>query len=241
MGLPLNPPGARIPGSTVEAQKLRSISARWWIGTALGSNLILAGVILVVRGADVHGVSLALAATARVAFLWFFAAYTGGPLAALFGPRFQPLKILGRELGLAFAAALLVHLALVGWLCWIGAPPPFGVFAFFGPVAGLTFILAILSFGNLRAMIGTRSWQLMRIVAMNVILYAFLKDFLQHPLGDGIRHIVEYLPFVAMGIAAPLLRLTAWTLRIRHVSNQLTSSERLRNSAPIFPSDTPKP
>ena len=190
-------------------------SANWWIGSALGVNLSLALIILAVRGSDEHGTSLALAVTARVAFLWFFAAYAGGALATLFGPTFQPLKRLGRELGLAFASALLVHLVVVAWLCWIGATPPIGVFMFFGPVAVLTFVLALLSFGSLHTALGPKWWQLVRIIGMNVILYAFLMDFMKDPLHGGVRRLVEYVPFTAMAILAPLLRLSAWALRLR--------------------------
>jgi hypothetical protein len=139
----------------------------------------------------------------------------GGALTTLFGAAFLPLKQLGRELGLAFAAALLIHLALVSWLCWIGSAPPIGVFVFFGPVAALTFILALLSFGTPHTMLGPKPWQLLRTIGMNVILYAFLKDFMQDPLHGGVWHLVEYLPFTAMAIAAPLLRLAAWGLRLR--------------------------
>lgn len=184
------------------------------MAAALGANLFSAAIILAGRGSGVHGTLLALAATARVSFLWFFCAYAGGALAVLFGPTFLPVKMLGRELGLAFAAALLVHLALVGWLCWIGAPPPIGVFVFFGFAAVLTYVLAILSFGDLHLLIGSKWWQLLRTIGMNVILYAFLKDFLQHPFRGGVWHLVEYLPFAGMAIVAFLIRLAAWALRI---------------------------
>ena len=203
---------------------MRSRSAEWWMGTALGANLFLAAVILATTGPDVHGTSQALDATARVAFLWFWAAYTGGALTTLFGATFLPLKQLGRELGLAFAAALLVHLALVSWLCWIGSAPPVNVFVFFGPVAALTFILALLSFGNLHRMLGPKLWRLFRTVGMNVILCAFLRDFMQDPLHGGVQHIVDYLPFTVMAIAAPLLRLAAWGLRLRETRFAFSAS-----------------
>jgi hypothetical protein len=198
---------------------LRPGSAKWWLATAFGANVLLAAVILAVRGTGVHGTSLALAASARVAFLWFVSAYAGGALTELFGAAFLPLKKRGRELGLAFAAALLVHLALVGWLCWIGAPPPLSVFVFFGFAAILTFALAILSFGNLHLLIGLKWWRLFRTIGMNVILYAFLKDFLQHPFDGGTLHVFEYLPFAAMTIVAFLLQIAAGTLRIRGTSS----------------------
>lgn len=50
---------------------------------------------------------------------------------------------------------------------------------------------------------------------MNFILYAFLTDFMRNPLNGGVKHIVEYLPFVVMGVAAALLRLTAWGIERR--------------------------
>jgi hypothetical protein len=199
---------------------MRSRSAEWWMGAAFVANLCLAGVILAVRGAGVHGTETALAATARVSFLWFWTAYAGGAIANLFGPAFLPLKQHGREFGLAFAAALLVHLGLVGWLCFIGAVPARGVFLVFGTAAAFTFALAFVSFGNLHELLGPKAWQLLRIVGMNFILYAFLKDFLRDPLLGGTRHLVEYLPFTVMAIAAPLLRLAAWRIR-RQSSNRI--------------------
>src|SRR5271167_575494 len=148
---------------------MRPRSAQWWMCTALAVNLSLAVLIFVTFGSGVPGTSMALRTTARAAFLWFWLAYTGGALANLFGASFLPLKRLGREFGLAFAAALLVHLTLVGWLCWIGRAPGIGVFVFFGPVAALTFALALLSFGNLQTVLGPKLWQVLRMIGMNVI------------------------------------------------------------------------
>ena len=195
---------------------MRSKPAEWWMGVALGANLFLAAAILLARGADVHGTETALRATARIAFLWFWLAYTGGALTTLFGATFLPLKRHGRELGLAFAAALSVHLLLVTWLCLIGAAPALGVFMFFGPAAAITLLLALFSFGNLHTVLGLKGWQLLRTFGMNFILYAFLTDFVKNPLHGGARRLVEYLPFTMMAIVAPLLRLTAWGRSAAH-------------------------
>ena len=189
---------------------MRSRPAKWWIVTALGANLFLAAMIFVARGAGVNGTETALAATARVTFLWFWVAYTGGPLTTLFGAAFLPLKQHGRDFGIAFAAALLVHLSLVAWLCWIDAPPKIGVFILFGAAAAFTFLLALFSFGNLHALLGPKWWLLFRTIGMNFILYAFFTDFMKDPLHGGIERVAEYLPFVMMTAAAPLLRLAAW-------------------------------
>jgi hypothetical protein len=196
---------------------MRSRPTKWWIITALGANLLLAAIIFVARGAGVDDTETALAATARVTFLWFWVAYTGGALTTLFGAAFLPLKQHGREFGIAFAAALLVHLSLVAWLCSIDAPPKIGVFIVFGAAAAFTFLLALFSFGNLHALLGPKWWLLLRTIGMNFILCAFFTDFMKDPLHGGIERVAEYLPFVMMTAAAPLLRLAAW-LRTRRGS-----------------------
>jgi hypothetical protein len=185
------------------------------MGAAFGAALVLAAVVLAVLGADKKGTDAALAATARLSFLLFWAAYTGGALTALFGPTFQPLKQRAREFGLAFAAAHLVHIGLVGWLCSIGAAPGVSVFVFFGIALIFTYVLALFSIGDLQRAIDPRSWWLLRTVGMNYIAYAFFVDFMRFPL-LGVKHIVAYLPFLVLAIVGPLLRLAAWTLRIRH-------------------------
>jgi hypothetical protein len=209
-------------------RKMRAFGPpQWWIWAAFAANVALAGVILAARGAGVHGTETALAATARLAFLWFWAAYAGGALANLFGPAFLPLKQHGREFGLAFAAALLVHLSLVSWLCFIGAAPARGVFVFFGTAAAFAFLLAILSFRDLHKLLGPTGWRLLRIVAMNFILYAFLSDFMRNPLEGGTKGLAEYLPFTAMAILAPLLRLGAWSIRFPALHRIRPGTERL--------------
>lgn len=189
-----------------------SRQVEWWMVSAFVANLFLATVILVVFGADAHGTKAALRATARVAFLWFWLAYAGGALSVLFGPAFSFLKQHAREFGLAFAAALLVHLMLVSWLCWIGAPPDRGVFVFFGSAAAVTFLLAGFSFGNLHAVLGAKWWYVFRMVGMNLILYAFFRDFRSLPRHD-VFDVLMYLPFAVMAVTAFLLRIAAWGAR----------------------------
>jgi hypothetical protein len=211
---------------------MRSRPAKWWMGAAFAANLCLAAVILAVRGAGVHGTETALAATARISFFWFWAAYAGGALANLSGPVFLPLKQHGREFGLAFAAALLVHLSLVSWLCFIGAAPARGVFIFFGTAAAFTYLLAFFSFGDLHKRLGPKGWQSLRIVGTNFILCAFLSDFVRDPLHGGTKRLIEYLPFAAMAILAPLLRLAAWSL---HVPNWVRTGRALKLTRAALP------
>ena len=64
--------------------------------------------------------------------LLFWPAYVGGALTALFGNVFAPLRDNSRNFGLAFAAALSIHLGLVGCLCATGNVPDAKTFIVFG-------------------------------------------------------------------------------------------------------------
>src|SRR5271166_5487339 len=110
-----------------------------WMAAAFCATLGLAASILAVLGLE-RGVPVALAATARLAFLIFWPAYVASALTSLFGNAFSSLREHARELGLAFAAALLVHLGLVACLCAIGHPPRIRTFVIFGVAAGLTYL-----------------------------------------------------------------------------------------------------
>ena len=124
----------------------------------------------------------------------------------------------GREFGLAFAAAHLVHLGLVVWLYRVSGHVPLSgsmfVFVFFTIGIVWTYLLAALSFGGLSRALGPRPWRLLRFLGMNYILLAFARDFVPPVIHSGIVHqefwqSVSYAPFAAMSVAAPLLCLAA--------------------------------
>jgi hypothetical protein len=112
-----------------------------WMGSAFCAALGLAALTLATLGPGEHGTLVALKVTARFSFLLFWLAYAAGAMTTLFGPAFEPLKRCGREFGLAFASAHLVHLGLVAWLTYIGHAPARGVFLFLeSPPCGPTFL-----------------------------------------------------------------------------------------------------
>jgi hypothetical protein len=154
-------------------------------------------------------------ATGRLAFLLFFPAYVGGALTALFGDLFLPVRKRAREFGLAFAAAILVHLGLVVCLSIIRAGPSAGTFAIFGPAAAFTLLLACLSFSRVRRLLPDKVWRPIRAVATNYIAFAFLYDFAHFPSSKG--HLT-YLPFAALAIVGPLLKLAAWAKAVGSVA-----------------------
>jgi hypothetical protein len=175
------------------------------MGAAFGGAATLAAAALAAFGANERGTDIALQVTARFSFLLFWLAYTGAGLVALLGPTAQPLKRHGRDFGLAFASAHLVHVGLLVWLCWIGAAPVTGVFLFFGPPLACVYLLVLFSLRRLQQAFGPSVWWWLRTLAMNYVAYAFATDFLKYPFTGGVKHVVEYLPFAALCVVGPLL------------------------------------
>jgi len=185
------------------------------IGAAFGAALLLAGAILVVKGTDSPGIVTALRVTARWSFLLFWIAYAGKATAKLFGPTFEHLAR-GRDFGLAYGAAQLIHILLVVRLFHISPTPPLSgnLFWFFVIAIVWTYLLVLFSFGRLVEILGPRGWRALRLVGMNYILLAFARDFVPpvlHSWGAsyGRSLLIEYLPFAAMCIAAPVLVIAA--------------------------------
>ena len=182
-----------------------------WMGPAFVVSLGLACTALTVKGISEQGLRLVLRLTARWSFLLFWMAYTGGALAKLFGPSLAPLAKRGREFGLAFAAAFLVHLGAVAALFLLTWRPPLTErkLLFFLTGVFWTYLLMIFSFGGLAKAIGSRGWRALRLVGMNYILCAFTLDFVRiaihSPVNYGWWRLIEYVPFAVMCVSAPLL------------------------------------
>jgi hypothetical protein len=184
-----------------------------WMGTAFGIGLAIAAAVLAAAGTGNSGTRLALEVTARWSFLLFFLAYTGNAIDNLF--HVELLAGRGREFGLAFAAAHLVHAGLIVWLGTILRRVPLsgGLLLFFLIALFATYFLAGLSFGGVKS-IGPTAWRWIRFLGMNYILIAFARDFVLpvvHPKPSQIHfgHYLFYVPFMALSLAAPLLTLLA--------------------------------
>jgi len=187
-----------------------------WMGAAFGVALAIAAAVLVLQGADNKGTRLALELTARWSFVLFWLAYAGNATAQLFGVR--SLAGHGREFGLAFASAHLVHIGLIVWLGIILGRVPLsgGLLLFFLIALFATYLLAGLSFGGVKAL--GAAWPPLRFIAMNYILIAFGRDFVlpvlyPKPAQLNIGHFLFYAPFMLASIAAPLLVVAAYMRR----------------------------
>jgi hypothetical protein len=187
-----------------------------WMGTAFAVALTITVTVLALRGDDNKSIRLALELTARFSFLLFWLAYAGSALAALFG--WAALAGRGREFGLAFASAHLVHVGLVIWLGMIMGRVPLsgGLLLFFLIGLLFTYLLAFLSFGGANAL--GPLWPPLRFVGMNYILIAFARDFVlpvlyPKPTQYNLAHFIAYAPFAIASVAAPLLVLAATARR----------------------------
>ena len=187
----------------------------FWIASAVTVQTGLAAVALVWFGAGPRGTAIALQLTARAAFMLFLPAYAGGAVTRLLGLRLDVVARHGRALGLAFAAALLVHLGLVGWLCAIGQTPSRGVFLLFGSAAACVYLLALFSIAPLQRLLGSTLWRSMRWVGMNWVAFAFAVDFLSAGFAATPRYLAGYMPFVLLSLGAPACRLAAAMLPAR--------------------------
>jgi hypothetical protein len=190
----------------------RSVSVLWWMAAAFLVCLLLAVSALAVFGAGERGTVLALRLTARWCFLLFWFAYAAGPLARLWNLNlFAELARHGREFGLAFAAALAVHVALILWHYRIATPPD-GAMLFFWVGIFFAYLLALFSLPGLRDALGPRLWHVVLTLAIEYIALVFAVDFILDPLqaaGVG-KYPLSYVPFVVMLVGAALLRLTAF-------------------------------
>jgi hypothetical protein len=174
-------------------------------------------IVFLIRLGIVPGEKLenALRATARWSFFWFWPASAGGALAMLFGPRFQGLARRGRDFGLAFASAHLVHVGLVAYLYAFPVnPPPRASLIFFGIGVFWTYLLALLSIKRLAAMLNPRLWRILRTLGVEYISLAFLVDFAKNPFQDGVLYSLYYLPFQIFAVAGPILRIAALVKRL---------------------------
>jgi len=177
----------------------------------------------------------ALRATARWSFTLFWLATVGRALATLFGPRFRALAAHARDLGLSYASAQLVHLAVVVWIYYYAfvhgtEAPALSTLIFFGIGVIWTYLIALLSFGLVAAKLDARTGRILRTIGVEYISLAFIVDFYKNPFQDGFAHVAIYAPFVVLAIAGPVLRLTAAAKRLTErrapVPAQLESSHR---------------
>jgi hypothetical protein len=190
----------------------RPITPASWMGAAFLIALALATTVLIIFGVGERGTAIALRATARWSFLLFWFAYAGGAIAWLCRPRFAGLARHGRELGLAYASAQVVHVGLVLWIIHV-AKGPGGAMLFFWVGIFCTYLLVLFSVPRLRDALEPRLWRIFRTIALEYIAIAFAADFITLHLEEFGKHPASYLPFALMLVSGAAVRMVAFTDR----------------------------
>ena len=201
---------SEVSGSPTRAAEVGWSDALSWMRVAFLLSLALAAIVLARAGTGEHGIVLALRVTARWSFLLFWPAYAGSALARFCGARLAVLARRGRAFGLAFAAAISVHVGLVLWLMAVAADQRTPMLLFWAGVA-CPYSLVLLSLPQVRDWVGPRVWRILSEGAMQYIALVFVVDFIVKPLrtsGPG-KYPLTYLPFLIMLIGGALLRLAA--------------------------------
>lgn len=204
-----------------------------WMAAGFIVAVALTAIIIVVVGVGDRGTDLALRVTARWSFLLFWLAYAGGAMAKLWGPRLGELARCGRELGLGFASAQLVHVGLVLWFIRI-ANKPLDPMIFFWVGILCTYLLALFSLPRLRDALGPRLWRLFLTISLEYIAIVFAADFILGPLhaaGLG-KYPLTYLPFALMLVAGAGLRVAAFADRGRL---QKVNRRHAKESVTVWP------
>ena len=180
-------------------------SRSWlWMLSAFCAAVASAGLVVTILGAGEKGAAAALKVSALFSFLLFFAAYSGSPLAAIFGRLFDGLSRRGRDFGLAFAAALIVHLSLAVLTIERSTHPFVPGSLTVAEIIGALWIysIAVFSIARLRLMISAVVWRRMRALGMDYVALIFARNFLMKPL---------YVPFLLLTLGAIMLRVAAST------------------------------
>lgn len=154
-----------------------------------------------------RGVTAGLRLTARLGFAWFWLSYAGPPAVRLLSPGRAQGADPWRAFGLAFAATLAVHLALLAELCRLGHVPSLLTFAIFGSAAAWVAALALASFPPIARAIGPRVFRVVARIGMPWVLLAFADDFVRvRPRADA-AYAAGYGVFLVLIVAAAGLRL----------------------------------
>jgi hypothetical protein len=181
-----------------------------WICAAFCAALTLALIALAAMGTGGKGTGVALHLTGRLSFLFFWPAYAGTAMATLFGTRFIILARHGRNFGLAYASAHLVHVGLVARLVSMSDRPILeAIMPFFVIGVVWTYVLALSSVERLNNLFAPNHWRILRNVGLEYLALVFFADLVLLPIHAHTHRPLEYLPFSILAIVGPILRMAA--------------------------------
>ena len=137
-------------------------------------------------------------------------------MARVWGPRFSAFARHGREFGLAFASAHLVHVGLIVWLFHIADKPPLQgwTLVFFSVGLLCIYMLVLFSLPWGREIIGSSLWRIFCAIALEYIALVFAADFVFLPLQEvgfrnyflSYKYLLLYMPFAILLVVGLGLR-----------------------------------
>src|SRR5262245_53659438 len=160
-----------------------------------------------------EGAEAAARFTARFSFLWFVAAFSASALATLWPGGWRAVMLRRRRaIGLGFAAAHFVHLGALLTVVVLFATPASAT-TVIGGGAGYVFVTLMALTSNdwsVRAL-GPRNWKLLHTAGAYAIAIIFFISY----LGRIEDKLWLAVPALALLGGAVILRLAAWTKRLR--------------------------
>jgi hypothetical protein len=194
------------------------------MSAAFCAALALVVVVLSIMGTGEKGTGIALRLTGRFSFLLFWPAYAGAAMAALFGQRFGILARHGRDFGLAYASAHLVHVGLVArFVSMSGRPILESIMPFFAVGVVWTYVLAFSSMERLNDLFSPSLWRVLRNTGLEYLALVFFADFVLLPIEAHTNRPLEYLPFSILIIVGPILRVASMIRLLGPLSSSKSS------------------
>ena len=183
---------------------------------AFGAAAALAAALLALAVHDMgaEGLLYATRWTARLSVLIFAAVFAAGGLYRLFGTSARPLVTNRRGLGLAFAAAHLVHLgALISWFVVSGEQPLTVVLLGGGIAYALIVAMALTSTDAAQRRLG-RWWKRLHLFGIWYVWLIFFQSYLGRLL-EGSERMTQGVYGVTLLVLALGLRLAPRLMRRR--------------------------
>jgi hypothetical protein len=200
-------------------------SPAFWMLAAFCGALAIAVSVLATMGTGDRGTSVGLQLTGRFSLLLFWPAYAGAATAALFGSRFNILARHGRDFGLAYAAAHLVHIGLVVHIITLsGRLTLNSIMPFFAIGVAWTYLLALSSIKSISELLPPAFWRIVRNVGLEYLALVFLADLVLRRIETYDRHPLLYLPFSILLIVGTVLRQAAIAQRSSYLRTVSTSA-----------------
>lgn len=180
-------------------------------GVTFFAVAVMCAAVFLWLGFTESAVRLLVRDTARVSVTLFLLAFTASSLYALGRNALTRWLLQNRRyIGVSFAVAHAIHLAMLGILAYAFPQPFRGDLKAITLIGGGTAYLFILlmtatSFDRSAALIGPRTWRVLHKLGAYYIWILFAQSYIPRAIRDP-----WYIPFAGLVVAGLLVRISAW-------------------------------